>query len=425
MNDAITDKDLEEAVAHFRKQILPAAKSAEPSAGLSGRILEAVSDEAFFGRVRRRAATLEPSPSLTARIMGAVVREHRRTRCIRIAIATAAGVAAILAIAFVSPLFTDDSSVNTAAPTVSLAPQMASDAADWLVAQQCTDGTWSPMQTGGNEAFRPALTALALMALQRHAPIRHAEAIARAEKALEKLQTADGAFSSSPSSKLYNHAFATFALLSLQNARHQGLTPTIQRAVAFSLGRQNHLGAWDYTVQEPGNTALTVWELGVLMEARKAGWDDADGHLRKGLAWLRKRGHDGVFDYREAFDRQYTPHAGSLTLTAMATSTLLEAAETFPGLRTTASNAVESLRLAYKRSAEHATSNHYRDYFLCRAFREETDAGIPHTIADAIATRYSQTASRTTAPWAAKDAWASTGGDLYATVMAMLSVRRG
>ncbi len=425
MNDALTDKELEEEVAHFRAKILPSAKTAEPSAGLSDRILEAIADEAFGERVRQRAVQLDPSPNLTSRIMGAVARERRRSRLLRAAIATAAGVAAILAIAFVPLLFTDTAVTDTAAPAVAQVPQMASDAADWLVAQQCADGTWSPTQTGGNEAFRPALTALALMALQRHAPLRHAAAISRAERALEKLQTADGAFSASPSSKLYNHAFATFALLTLQNERRQPLTPTLNRAIAFSLRSQNHSGAWDYTAQEPGNTALTVWQLGILMEARKAGWSDDAGQLRRGLAWLRKRGHDGIFDYREAFDRQYTPHAGSLTLTAMATSTLLEAAESFPELRETADNAVESLRLAYGRSEERATSNHYRDYFLCRVFRNGADAGITQSIADSIATQHSQTTSRAAAPWEAKDVWASTGGDLYATVMAMLSVRRG
>ena len=396
MNDALLDNELEKEAARFRATILPAARTAEPSAGLSERILEAVAHE------RRRAHRLRAVP------------------------AAAAGAAALLAVAFVSHLFPADSAADgEEAPAVAETRTMADEAADWLVAQQCADGTWSPAQTGGNEAFRPALTALALMALQRHAPVRHADAIARAEKALEGLQRADGAFSDSPSSKLYNHAFATFALLSLRNERGEAPSPALRRAIDFSLRSQNHFGAWDYTAHEPGNTALTVWELGILLQARKAGWKDDAGHLRRGLAWLRKRGHDGVFDYREAFDRQYTPHAGSLTLTAMATSTLLEAAESFPKLRPTADQAVESLRLAYGRSEERATRNHYRDYFLCRAFREEAGADIARAIADDIATQHSQTTSRASAPWEARDAWATTGGDLYATVMAMIRVRNG
>ena len=395
MNDALTDKQLEEEEALFRSRILPAAKTAESA------------------------------PDFTVRILGAVARERRRERLAHVGLAAASGIAALLAIAFVPRLFTYDDASDAAAPAIAQARTLADDAADWLVAQQCADGTWSPAQTGGNETFRPALTALALMALQRHAPVRHAVAIDKAAKALEGLQTADGAFSASPSSKLYNHAFATFALLSLQNGRGEAPTPAIRRALAFSLRSQNASGAWDYTVGEPGNTALTVWQLGILLEARKAGWEDDAGQLRRGLAWLRKRGHDGIFDYREALDRQYTPHAGSLTLTAMATATLLEAAETFPELQPTADNAVASLRLAYGRSKERATRDHYRDYFLCRVFRDETDAGIAQSIADAIAAQHSRTASRAAVPWEAQDVWSSTGGDLYATVMAMLSLNCG
>ena len=252
----------------------------------------------------------------------------------------------------------------------------ATEAADWLVAQQCPDGTWSPAQTGGNEAFRPALTALALMALQRHAPGRHAEAIARAKSALEALQTEDGAFGPAPSAKLYNHSFVTYALLSIANENGEDLTPTLQRAIAFSLGSQNHLGSWDYPPRETGNSALTVWQLGILMQARKAGWSDDAGQLRRGLAWLRRKGHDGLLDYREDFDRRYTPKAGSVTLTAMATSTILEAAEDFPELRDTAENAVASLHIACERLSARAAGNDYR-------------------------------------------------GDLYATVVALLSAKRG
>ncbi len=240
------------------------------------------------------------------------------------------------------------------------ASDFAAEAADWLVAQQCPDGTWSPAQTGGNEAFRPALTALAMMALQRHAPARHADAIARAKAALEALQTEDGAFGPEPSAKLYNHSFATFALLSLESGNGGDLSPTLQRAIAFSLRSQNHLGAWDYPPRETGNSALTVWQLGILMQARNAGWSDDAGQLRRGLSWLRRQGHDGLLDYREDFDRRYTPKAGSVTLTAMATATILEAAEDFPELRDTAENAVASLHLACERLSARAIAGNYR-----------------------------------------------------------------
>ncbi len=198
------------------------------------------------------------------------------------------------------------------------------------------------------------------MALQRHAPERHAKAISRAKAALEALQTEDGAFGREPSAKLYNHSFATYALLSLANANGEALTPALHRAIAFSLSNQNHLGSWDYPPRETGNSALTVWQIGILMQARKSGWDDDDGQLRRGLSWLRRQGHQGLLDYREDFDRHYTPKSGSVTLTAMATSTILEAAEDFPELRYTAENAVASLHIACERLAARALDDNYR-----------------------------------------------------------------
>jgi hypothetical protein len=377
MKEETTVEELDGEVANAKATFLREVARIEPSQALTKHVMEAVEDEALRESVRAHVVELEPSPDLTSRIMEAVADEaageRRRARWLRAA-AAIAGIAATVAVVL---------QVRTSAPEMRTSEQVAQhkadpavEAADWLVAQQCPDGTWSPAQTGGNEAFRPALTALAMMALQRHAPERHAEAIARAKAALEALQTEDGAFGREPSAKLYNHSFATYALLSLANENGEELTPALQRAITFSLGSQNHLGSWDYPPRETGNSALTVWQLGILMQARKAGWSDDAGQLRRGLSWLRRKGHDGLLDYREDFDRRYTPKAGSVTLTAMATSTILEAAEDFPELRDTAENAVASLHIACERLSARAAGNDYR-------------------------------------------------GDLYATVVALLSAQRG
>ena len=353
MKEETTVEELDGEVANAKATFLREVAQIKPSQALTKHIMEAVEDEALRESVRTHVVELEPSPDLTGRIMEAVAdeaaRERRRTWWLR----TAAAVASIAAAALVVlPRLS-----TTAATQVS---DPAAEATDWLVAQQCPDGTWSPAQTGGNEAFRPALTALAMMALQRHAPERHADAIARAKSALEALQTDDGAFGPTPSAKLFNHSFVTYALLAIANENGADLTPALQHAIAFSLRSQNHLGSWDYPPRETGNSALTVWQLGILMQARKAGWNDDAGQLRRGLSWLRRQGHEGLLDYREDFDRRYTPKAGSVTLTAMATSTILEAAEDFPELRDTAENAVASLHNACERLSARAAGNDYR-----------------------------------------------------------------
>ncbi len=364
MKEETTVEELDGEVANAKATFLRNVAQAEPSQALTKHVMEAIEDEALRESVRAHVVELEPSPDLTSRIMEAVAdeaaKERRRIRWLRGA-ATAAAAASIAALAIVPPKWSASkpkASAPTTLATQSVTP--ATEAADWLVAQQCPDGTWSPAQTGGNEAFRPALTALAMMALQRHAPERHADAIARAKAALESLQTEDGAFGREPSAKLYNHSFATYALLSLANENGEGLSPALQRAIAFSLNSQNHIGSWDYPPRDTGNSALTVWQVGILMQARRAGWSDNAGQMRRGLAWLRRQGREGLLDYREDFDRRYTPKAGSVSLTAMATSTILEAAKDFPELRDTAENAVASLHIACERLADRAAGADYR-----------------------------------------------------------------
>ena len=361
MKEETTVEELDGEVADAKATFLREVAQIEPSQALTKHVMEAVEDEALRESVRAHVVELEPSPGLTGRIMEAVAneaaRERRRALWLRAA-AAVAGIAAVITVSLQG--WTPEPGAPGSGPEAAQASNPAAEAADWLVTQQCPDGTWSPAQTGGNEAFRPALTALAMMALQRHAPERHAAAIARAKAALEALQTDDGAFGQTPSAKLYNHSFATFALLSLANENGDGLTPALRRAIAFSLRSQNHLGSWDYPPRETGNSALTVWQLGILMQARKSGWSDDAGQLRRGLAWLRRQGHGGLLDYREDFDRRYTPKAGSVTMTAMATSTILEAAEDFPELRDTAENAVASLRTACERLSARAAGNDYR-----------------------------------------------------------------
>ena len=435
------DEDLASVKAEI--QSLAASRPAiggAPSSDLTSRIMDAVQDEAIremresMSPVLASASPVVPSEGLTRRVMGAVFeeasRERRFRRRRRAFAALTGGIAAALAVVLlvgegivsrpsVENLVASDSSETSRALT------MADEAADWLVDQQEADGSWAPARTGGNESFRPALTALALMALQRHAPERHAGAIDKAVSALESMQLRDGSFSSAPSSKLYNHAFASYALLQLQIERQGALTPVLKRAIAFSLRSQTYDGAWDYTPGAPGNTALSVWELGLLIQARNAGWQDRDGHLRRGLAWLKRRGHAEGFDYRETLDRETSPRSGGLTLTAMATATLLDATESFPQLKGTAEDAVTALQQACWRSEDRLSSDHYRDFFLARVSSRRNDIQEQGRIMADIVARHSNENDRAAAPWVAQDVWATTGGDLYATVMAMLSMPRG
>ncbi|MDD5708452.1 MAG: terpene cyclase/mutase family protein, partial [Kiritimatiellae bacterium] len=358
-----------------------------------------------------------PSAGLTARIMAALPESDAAPRSAP-AWAPALGLALAAALVAVAGYMTV--SMHPPASGEGVMAAGASDAAEWLVAQQEADGSWRPSRTGGHDAYQPAVTALALLALQCQSPDKHAAAIARGTQALLAMQAPDGSFGKAAGAKQYNHAIATYALLSLvqrpdvpSNGR-----AALDRAIAFTRGTQNSGGGWDYSLDGPGNTALSVWQLGVLAQAAAQGWGDADGHLRRGLAWLRGQARgDGHFGYRQP--GVPSPGCDGLTLTAMAAATLLSAARQYPELTQVAQTSIGALR-RQGGAAPNATPDYYRDYFVSRAFALAADraaaAGIARTVA---ARRQRDSVVRTY--WSANDRWGATGGDLYATAMAMLT----
>lgn len=304
--------------------------------------------DAMAAELRRMAAacSAEPSAGLTTRIITAVeaekVREHARRRAAAM-IAAACAAAACVVAAFVPAIWHD--SASPAQVSVAASESRAErDAADMLAAMQESDGSWSPSRTGGSEEYRPALTALAAMALLRHAPERHAKAISRAEAALVAMQNEDGSFGANRTAAIYNHSFATFALLDLAISRGESINDTLSSALSFSLSSQEASGAW--AAQRGSDAPLTLWQTATLAKAQKAGWEDDGGHLRRGLAWLRREGLSGPLDYRESFADKYTPRLGNIALTAMAAAELEDEAHMFPALRETAANATASIHLA-------------------------------------------------------------------------------
>lgn len=297
-------------------------------------------------------------PGFAGRVMAAIRSDgdrRRRTRLVAVrgAVAAAAAVAVLLAVAV---LERGDGPGTSA--LVSERGDPAPSAADWLASRQLQDGAWSEDGTG--EAFRPAITALAAMALAGEDATRHASAVASAVSALEAMQNADGSFGASRPHALYNHAFASFALIDEARRNGKGLTPAIRGAVAFALSSQNAFAVWGYPGTNGGDDALTVWELGFLAGARSLGWRDSDGALRRGLAALGRRGGT-AFDYRFAIGRESSPRDGGLALTRIATRTLVPFIDTMEGQGTLAGNLLASLDAAAARvagdSAKHALAS--------------------------------------------------------------------
>ena len=370
-----------------------------------------------------RLATAEPSPDLTARIMAALppdafrvtpftrvlsfVRRHRFQ-------AAAAAAAAVLVATLGAWQFCLHLPLNTGLATHA--------GCAWIARQQEADGSWDPVKSGGQESYRPALTALAALALMRDSG-HYPREVAAACTAIVQAQQPDGAFGPVLSGRMYNHALATWALLAAYDKRR---TPELQRAldkaVTFIRARQQPAGGWGYraAAEDPANTAVTAWQVQVLARAQQAGWDDAGGHLRKGLNWLRQRADNhGQFGYTASRGGS----SGTPTLNAMGAYTLLTAGGARPELVQTATMAMDRMRTDPAMDTARA-ADLYRAFFTAAAWEAAGDRKRAALVrADVYGKRETRGADK--GSWAPADDWSKVGGRLYATSVAVLTLQRG
>lgn len=400
-----------------------------PSPDLADRVMAAVHSEA-----------------LTERIMAAVHREAVAEKAARRFhwVAAAGIAAAVAAIAYLSVPAEDGASripssilarvgasgtnategaaasaATAVASTASAASDSGATAADWLASQQGADGTWTPSKLGGTDSYRAALTGLAAMALAQSDDPAHVEAARRAADALAAAQRADGSFSDNGIAQLYNQGIATRALFHVrERTGSDAWDGALRSAVAFIGSTQSASGGWDYNPADPGNTALTIWQIDALAQARAAGWGDPRGCLRRGLRWLGSQvGADGSVAYREA------GHAasGSSTLSAMGAWGLTEFGSDFAALAPAAARAMEHLAEAGDVTGIEPSKNLYRDLFAVRAFRAGNRAEAEDVAARMAAIR--ETGDNAAGAWRGDgDPWNRAGGDLYATSVALLAL---
>jgi hypothetical protein len=338
----------------------------------------------------------EPSAALTGRILAAVQADRARRR--RLCPAPRAlwrGAAALAAsLVAVATVFLCQSRLGGG--------RSAEGSVGWLAAHQEADGTWNPARHGGDPSYRPALTALAALALSRD-PARHAERIGRACDALAALQTADGAFGGSGRAEYYNQAMATYALAALipQQPRAR---PALERAMGFSLSRQSAEGGWDYEPGSEGNAAVTAWQVRALSCAAGQGVARADVPLRKGLRWLRgaARADGSVAYHRDSGAR-------SECLTALAAYALMTSGKPFPGLPALGRHMAASLA-----SGEGQGADCYRDAVKVLAFESAGAGGEAETVRGGMLRRWRS---------GAQDQWEKVGGALYTRAFTVLAAK--
>ena len=379
LNAHLSELPAAEAAA-FRTLVarLQAAPQREPAPQLASRILAAVASE------RTQRPTLNAQPITTNH--KPVTSNYRLWRW---AAALAAGLLAALT------LFDRPAAPQPADP--------AADPAAWLAASQEADGAWQPARHGGDPAYRPALTALAALALARDPADRFREGVRRAAAALVAMQAADGAFGGEGRVRAYNQAIATCALATL--APHgPAAAAALERAVACSRAGQSAEGGWDYEAGSEGNAAVTAWQVRALAAASERGVGQANIPLRKGLRWLRgaARGAGGVAYHRGSAGR-------SESLAALAAYTLMTSGRSFEGLLALGRNLTAAL------SAADGAADCYRDYAKVMAFESAGDTARAEAVRGGMLHRRQA---------GAQDPWEPIGGTLYTCAFTALAARQ-
>jgi len=293
----------------------------------------------------------------------------------------------------------------------------------WLCRIQEPDGSWNAVRWGGNNNFEIALTGLSLMTLLDGT----SEARPAIEKAVTYLiqhQQADGRFGELFSGLPYNQGIATLALARAYEIRKdESLRMALDKAVSAICASQYADGGWGYCneAHPASNLSITLWQIEALRLVSKQGWPQVNSRMERGLRWMAGvAADDGSFGYQKSGD---TPGGASQTLTAMGAMSLLDPAHiglVSPGRR-------QAIKAQMQRlvSAPGTDMDYYRRYFLTAALKQMEEASatrglvaMRHDLVDQQVARGGEAGS-----WNADDRWGATGGRLYATTMAALSLR--
>lgn len=338
----------------------------------------------------RAVPEIEPSANLQPTIMRAIAQQQPRPPCRlwRVAVAIAA---LFIAAVTLLHLYNRDTTPRNSNLL-------------WLAARQETDGSWNPQLHHADPNYRPALTALSLMALARE-PTLYQVQIEKAALALCAMQAGDGSFGAQGRPGSYNLAMVSCALasivsksgttpLSLTPTTHEAVLLALQRGVALSAREQGPRGGWDYENRPEGNMAITAWQVRALAAARTCGITQADLPLRKGLRWLRAAaGNDTGLSYNSAF----VGHSDCLK--ALAAYSLMTAGQPYAGLPELGRQLANALK-----PIENTPPDCYLDYARCLAYAAAGSTTHADTLRLSMLRRLD-----TNSP----DQWKHVGGTLY------------
>jgi len=296
-------------------------------------------------------------------------------------------------------------------------------AAAWLCQSQESDGSWSAAKWGGSKQFEVALTGLSLMTLL-DGTARQNSAIEKAVAYLIQHQQADGRFGDLFSGTPYNQGIATLALAKAYETRkNETIRLALDKAISAIGFSQYNDGGWGYynEAHPASNLSITLWQIEALRLVSLLGWPGTQPRVERGLRWMAGvAADDGSFGYQKSGD---TPGGASQTLTAMGAMSLLDPAHI--GLVSPSRRQAIKAQMQRLASTSGPDMDYYRRYFLTAALKKMNEAsaqqGLVAIRRELVSRQVKQGAEA--GSWQADTRWGSSGGRIYATAMASLSLR--
>jgi hypothetical protein len=335
------------------------------------------------------------------------------------------------------------------------------DALEWLARHQGDDGSWSGRFigtgypgakcgkgipcSGPGGAFEMAQSGLAVLAFQAGGHYdfngnRHSENVRRAIDWMITQQRPDGGLLGSAQDRtrrhfyqqfMYEHAIATFALAdacavahALQQPKNPRYVEALEKAVRFIEQMQHNDGGWRYTDrrEQPSDTSVTGWPVLALKSAREAGVSLDAGCVEKIRAFFEaratgERGRTGYLNH--AVNTEATTGVGML-----ARQFLLDQPES-PYVRDAASYLAGYAEESWPdRRAGSGRADYYLWYNCTLAmFQAGGDAWkrwndvVRETI---VGLQRHEGCPR--GSWDPDDRWGATGGRVYSTALAALTL---
>lgn len=397
-------------------------------------------ERAVFDLLQNNA--VEPSPELKQKVMGRInLGENKILRMLRdtkwrvaAAVLVAAVMLTLLPMAAKPTLRPQKVAGQTPPPKDPT--QLATERAhNWLRLTQEADGSWSASRHGGASNYSIGLTGLASIALlsgfeemdtDKDASIR---AVLNAGRHLISKQAVNGRIGPNISTSLYNHGIATVALLGTYAAtKEETLREPIERALKYIVKLQSKTGGWGYaslsnssqynSPQEKPNTSISAWQISALLMAENMGFKNVDGATRLGLEYLAEMADDtGRVGYSARGRFQESPQA----MTAMAA--LYFSLKDIKGeLKAERGRIIDAfMRARVGRSRE---LDYYQSFFVAyaaRANNPDVKNALQKSAREVLlASQVSD--GPNSGSFAPRDRWSNSGGRIYATAMASMSL---